>query len=589
MTGIKSIAHQGAHHNSLHLKVVRFHKRLTDIVPVKASLVSAILLWSGGAITVTAGANPVPTIIIETPQDNPAPSTATIQTPQANPASSNEIVQTPLGARVIYVNPAIGTDSGSAGTTELAPVRTITYALQQADAGTVVQLAPGTYAESTGEVFPLYLPEGVILRGDESSKGQRIIIIGGASYQSRVEANQNVTIRADQNSEISGVTISNPNIRGTGLWIESTNPTVRNNTFSNSLREGVLVTGTGTPKIEDNIFTKNQGNGISIGRLSKGEIRNNLFQGTGFGIALSEKASPLITDNRIIENVDGIVASSEAAPVLRNNVIETNKRDGVVAVSLAQPDLGTADTPGNNRIRNNGRYDINNSTTRNTLLAYGNDFDTGRTAGRLESDTPPVTSAFSDVRGHWAQAYIEALAAKNIIAGFKDGTFRPSEPVTRAQFAAIIKQAFTPAPERPASNFVDVSSKFWAYEPIQTAYRGGFVSGYPDKRFRPDQRIPKVQVLVSLASGLKLRSDNTSLLSVYSDRSLIPNYAIAAVAGATQRELVVNYPTPTTLEPNREATRAEVAAFVYQALVNAGRVEPIPSNYLVKNPQAAQR
>jgi len=46
-----------------------------------------------------------------------------------------------------------------------------------------------------------------------------------------------------------------------------------------------------------------------------------------------------------------------------------------------------------------------------------------------------------DVQGYWAQPYIEALAAKKVIAGFPGGTFKPNEPVTRAQFAAIVIEA----------------------------------------------------------------------------------------------------------------------------------------------------
>jgi hypothetical protein len=195
-----------------------------------------------------------------------------------------------------------------------------------------------------------------------------------------------------------------------------------------------------------------------------------------------------------------------------------------------------------------------------------------------------VGTNFRDVQGHWAQAYIQALAGLGAIAGFPDGTFRPSDPVTRAQFAAIIAKAFAPTAQKPVSDFVDVRRDYWAYQVIQTAYRGGFLSGYPDRTFRSEERIPRVQVLVSLASGLNLRSDTTSLLSVYSDAAQIPDYARTAIAGATQKKLVVNYPTPTQLNPNQNATRADVAAFVYQALVNAGRVPPISSPYLVNTP-----
>jgi hypothetical protein len=95
--------------------------------------------------------------------------------------------------------------------------------------------------------------------------------------------------------------------------------------------------------------------------------------------------------------------------------------------------------------------------------------------------------------------------------------------------------------------------------------------GYPGGVFKPQEQIPRVQVLVSLANGLSLSSNNANALSVYKDASQIPNYASGPVAAATQRQLVVNYPTPSQLNPNRVATRADVAAFVYQALVNAGR------------------
>jgi parallel beta-helix repeat protein len=537
-----------------------FHQASSQMagkLPLRASLLSVVLLLAGGAVALPAHSNSAP---------------------------RTQLAQTPVSARIIYVNPSIGTDAAGAGSTEATPYRTIAYALGQASSGTVVQLAPGSYTSQTGEVFPLVVKEGVILRGESSTKGQRIGIIGGGSYSSPTSAGQNITIRAENNSEINGITVTNPNPRGSGVWIESTNAAIRNNTFSNSNREGVFVTGTANPKIEDNVFTKNLGNGISIARQSTGEIRNNLVQETGTGIVITETASPLITDNSILQNDDGVVASGSSAPVLRKNTIENNKRNGVVATGDAKPNLGTADSQGGNRIRNNGTADVYNVTRSNTIVAVGNDIDQKRIIGRVDFVAASVATNFRDVQGHWAQAYIQALAGLGAIAGFPDGNFRPSDPVTRAQFAAIIAKAFSPTPQKPNSDFVDVRQNYWAYQVIQTAYRGTFLSGYPDRTFRPEERIPRVQVLVSLASGLNLRSDTTSVLSTYSDATQIPDYARTAIAGATQKKLVVNYPTPTQLNPNQNATRADVAAFVYQALVNAGRVPPIASPYLVNTP-----
>lgn len=493
--------------------------------------------------------------------------------------TSSVMAQVPATATVIYVNSATGTDSPGAGKTEANPYKTITYALNQAQSNTVIQLADGSYTDKTGEVFPLDLKPQIILRGTPADKGQKVLIAGGGTYISPTFARQNITIEAQNNSTITGVTVTNPNTRGTAVWIESTNPTIQANTFTKSNREGIFITGTAAPTIVDNVFTKNEGNGISVVRSAQGEIRRNLFQDTGFGMAIGGNSSPMVAENQFIKDKDGILVSDSARPKIRDNTIKNNDQYGVLATSNAQPDLGTADSNGNNTIRNNGRYDVNNAT-RNTLVAVGNDIDAKKISGQVDFVAAQV--AFQDIKGYWAEPYIKALAAKKIIAGFPDGTFKPEQAVTRAEFAAIVNKAFSPAIVRPKLDFTDVSSNFWAYQPIQSAYRGNFLTGYPGGKFQPDQQIPRVQVLVSLANGLNLPSGNSDVLSVYTDASQIPSYAASPVAAATARQLVVNYPTLNQLNPNQPATRAQVAAFVYQALVNNGRAQAIASPYVVK-------
>lgn len=548
------------------------HTTPKAIAPIRVGL-AALLLWVGNSTMLPAEANTT------------SPSSHTT-------SSTLQVAQIPAGATVFYVNSALGNDSSGAGSSEGSPFRTITYALQQAKPNTVIQIAPGSYTKDTGEVFPLVVRPEVILRGDEANKGQTVLVIGSGPYVSPTFASQNVTIRAERESEVRGLTVTNPMTRGTALWVESSNPEIRNNTFSNSLRDGIFVSGTGAPLIADNVFLQNKGNGVSLARAAQGEVRGNLFQNTGFGIAIGGTSAPTVDGNQVIQNTDGIVISDSARPVLRNNVIESNTRDGVVAITNAQPNLGTADNPGGNKIQNNGRYDLYNATRSNTIVAVGNQINPQRISGPVDfvaaEVTPPggTASQFRDVQGHWAQAFIEALAARNVISGFPDGTYRPSTPVTRAQFAAIINKAFNPAAQRSGINFVDVGQSFWGYQAIQTAYRGGFLAGYPGGVFLPDQQIPRVQVLVSLANGLGYSATNTGgLTRYYTDAAQIPSYAIAPVTAATQRNIVINYPTLNQLNPNREATRAEVAAFVYQALVNAGKVEPITSPYVVSGSQ----
>jgi hypothetical protein len=93
--------------------------------------------------------------------------------------------------------------------------------------------------------------------------------------------------------------------------------------------------------------------------------------------------------------------------------------------------------------------------------------------------------------------------------------------------------------------------------------------------------LQRLQVLVSLADGLLLPIAHPDVMFCYTDYSKIPKYAQAAVAAATVKKIAVSFPNPKLLQPNKVATRAEVVAMVYQALVAIGRLQPINSNYII--------
>lgn len=193
-------------------------------------------------------------------------------------------------------------------------------------------------------------------------------------------------------------------------------------------------------------------------------------------------------------------------------------------------------------------------------------------------------TSFSDVSSnYWASQFIQQLSQRGVIAGFPDGTFRPEEPVTRAQFAAMINKAFNRSAQRPAINFNDVPSNYWAYNAIRQAYTIGFLSGYPGNQFRPNQAIPREQVLVSLANGLEYVTTGNveATLQYFNDASNISGYARSPIAAATQKQIVVNYPNVKFLNPTITASRAQVAAFIYQALVSSNQATVINSPYVV--------
>lgn len=221
-----------------------------------------------------------------------------------------------------------------------------------------------------------------------------------------------------------------------------------------------------------------------------------------------------------------------------------------------------------------------------TLLSLG--LSTALVSPFLTQSTVLAQVRFSDTQGHWAQSCIQSLAQRNIINGYPNGEFRPNAPVTRAEYATMVVNAFpNAARSRSARSFTDVRSNFWAANAIRTASQTGFLTGYPSGEFRPAQQIPRTQVLVSLNNGLGYSptgSINATLGNTYADASAIPSYARGAIASATQSQLVVNYPDVRYLNPNQTATRAEVAAFLCQALKTPQQASLVSDNYIAGVP-----
>lgn len=187
---------------------------------------------------------------------------------------------------------------------------------------------------------------------------------------------------------------------------------------------------------------------------------------------------------------------------------------------------------------------------------------------------------FTDIENHWTKASILTIAEKNILKGYPDGTFRPDAPVTRGEFAAIV---YTGLPKnsssRPAIQFTDVPANHWAVNAITSAYQTGYLSGYPNRTFKPNQPILRVQALTGLVSGLgyQFAGDAIAILKkYYNDFGQIPSYAMNAIAAATQKRIVVNYPDIRRLQPNINATRGEIAAFISRVL----ETSTVPYKYI---------
>ena len=300
---------------------------------------------------------------------------------QVIPSDRLEIAQAEkISYPTVFVNPQTGSNSNNGS--DNAPFKTLTHALSVASTNSIIKLAPGNYTRNSGEVFPIQLKSGVTVQGEPSDRGQNVIIQGSGLFLSKTSARQQITILGTDRAGLLGVTVSNLDPQGYGLWIESSSPVVTDSTFTSNGHDGVSIVGNSAPILKNNYFYNNGANGITIYGTSRPEIRDSIFEKTGFGINITQNSAPRITGNRITGNKDGIVVQGRATPIFRSNVIDGNDRDGLVTIATSRPDLGTKTDQGNNTFMNNGGLDINARSNSQVIPAAGNQYS--KTSGRLD-------------------------------------------------------------------------------------------------------------------------------------------------------------------------------------------------------------
>lgn len=130
---------------------------------------------------------------------------------------------------------------------------------------------------------------------------------------------------------------------------------------------------------------------------------------------------------------------------------------------------------------------------------------------QIEADKT-YSNTFSDVpKGYWAANYIGYMQQFGIITGYSDGSFRPDAPVTRAEFAAIASR-FEKLTEGSKS-FTDVTDTYWAARYINFAATRGWVTGYSDGTFKPENTITRAEVAAVTCRLLERSADQSYIRS----------------------------------------------------------------------------
>ncbi|MCF6093388.1 S8 family serine peptidase [Microaerobacter geothermalis] len=168
---------------------------------------------------------------------------------------------------------------------------------------------------------------------------------------------------------------------------------------------------------------------------------------------------------------------------------------------------------------------------------------------------------FTDISSHWAKESIAQLSKEKVINGYQDFTFRPNQPITRAQVAAILVRTLNKTDvEQKPFNFSDVKKGYWAYDSLKQAYYLGILSGYDDGTLRPDQPISRAEMAVMVARAANLDLPLFILRPSFTD---VPrkHWAAKEIQAMSKNGYINGY-TDGSFKPNGRATRAEFAVII---------------------------
>jgi S-layer homology domain len=190
-----------------------------------------------------------------------------------------------------------------------------------------------------------------------------------------------------------------------------------------------------------------------------------------------------------------------------------------------------------------------------------------------------TTPTFTDVpKQFWGETYITELQKRGILDDFGTGKFDPTKEITRGEYAKMLDRAFAdkPATTTAISTFKDIPADYPRKEAIDKSVQLGFMTGYSPTKFAPNQLIPRYQLQISLAKGLKLPlpASADKVLSKFTDADQMPTYARGKMAAIVDAGLTIKDKTTNLLKPAQNATRADAAASIYEVLVKEGKITP---------------
>ena len=172
--------------------------------------------------------------------------------------------------------------------------------------------------------------------------------------------------------------------------------------------------------------------------------------------------------------------------------------------------------------------------------------------------------SFTDLSSHWAKNAITSAVATGIATGYPDGSFKPDQFITRAEFTKLLVEGLELAASAKALDFTDAASiPQWAQSSVQAAVSAEVITGYQDGSFRSDGQLTRAEMAVMITKALDLELEAAEALT-FNDADSIPSYAKERVATAVKHGLIQGL-SQERFGANENATRAQAVSIILRA------------------------
>ncbi|PAB59396.1 S-layer homology domain-containing protein [Anaeromicrobium sediminis] len=172
---------------------------------------------------------------------------------------------------------------------------------------------------------------------------------------------------------------------------------------------------------------------------------------------------------------------------------------------------------------------------------------------------------YSDIQNHWSKEFVETMASKYIVKGYEDGTFKPDNKVTRAEFATLLVKTLGLEEVKYDGEFTDISKDDWYANMVATAAKNNLVGGYEDDTYKPNKTITRAEMAVMIANALEGEVESSveaKLDKVFNDTLSIPKWARPYVLKAYEADILVG--ADGSFNADNNATRGEATTAVYK-------------------------